>query len=335
MMNGDGAVSKEVQRYADVAMYDAEPIDRNDDGSITPKVYLLGMTSDPLGHIAAACKMYKGEVVRDLSEISDDERRDYFEQVQRTHLQAPFEFVDFHFMVEGVTRSLTHQMVRQRTAVYAQESLRFAVKPYIGDEVALPPSLIGTDPTRLSMHTNHGDTMRLVWDEALDNLGAAYHKLVGMGMPQEDARGLLPHNIATRLHYKTNLRNLLEHAGNRLCTQAQFEWRTVWIQIVQAIREYRVVSPSGHRWKSDAYDWQQDVLANLFRPICYLTGKCEFRADFDRACSIRDRVDQNAAVGRPSAQWDTHYGDDETVIQIRAIRPSEWLLDPAAARVRG
>jgi thymidylate synthase ThyX len=46
-------------------------------------------------------------------------------------LKAPLEAIDFHFMVEGVTRAHTHQEVRQRTAVFAQESMRFAVKDKI------------------------------------------------------------------------------------------------------------------------------------------------------------------------------------------------------------
>ena len=33
------------------------------------------------------------------------------------------------------------------------------------------------------------------------------------GVPAEDARGLLPTNIATRLHYRTDLRNLVNTAG--------------------------------------------------------------------------------------------------------------------------
>ena len=60
--------SKEVARFADQAMFVAEPIDV----SSGPKVHLLWMTPDPLGAIAAACKMYLGEVVRDLDEVTDE-----------------------------------------------------------------------------------------------------------------------------------------------------------------------------------------------------------------------------------------------------------------------
>lgn len=368
-------ISKDVQRYADVAMYDAEPVERNEDGSVTPKVYLLSMTADPLGVIAAGSMMYEGKVVRSLADVTHEDRHHYYEQIMNTHLKAPFELVDFHFMIEGVTRSFTHQMVRQRTAVFMQESLRFAVKNGMAEEVALPPSLIGSgegiNPETAEMdtellHKSPQEVMRGEWDHALKTVEDAYGKLVGMGMPAEDARGLLPHNVTTRLHYKTNLRNLLEHAGNRLCTQAQFEWRLVWMQIVQAIAEYkphaamlRSIAPGTlradslfleHLDNSDA--WQYEALSRVFKPVCYLTGKCEFRAQFDRHCSIRNRVDANHKVGRPSSEWGEEYDhvegnpivagvgpnsvmvdEKDAPVFIGAIRTEEWLLDPAAARV--
>jgi flavin-dependent thymidylate synthase len=344
--------TKAVQRWADKAMFSAEP----SNAAEGPRVYLLSMTPDPLGTIAAACKMYKGEVVRDLSDVTDAERREYFEQVQRTHLQAPFEFVDFHFMIEGVTRAFTHQMVRQRTAVYAQESLRFAVKEDAASAVALPPSLQGAEtagPTERTMHLTREQEMRDRWEVAVRGASDAYNDLVNLGMPAEDARGLLPHNITTRLHYKTNLRNLMEHAGNRLCTQAQFEWRQVWVRIVQAISEHdsQGNSRSGHKSLEQDDYWQQELLSSVFRPICYLTGKCEFKANFDRACSIRNRVEANHEVGRPSAEWSSEMdrvqgnpivvgvgpqsvvrNEESRPVFIGAIHPAEWLADPAAAR---
>lgn len=316
-------------------MFKAEPI-AADEG---PKVYLLWMTPDPLGAIAAACKMYKGEVVRDLATVTDAERLEYFQQVQRTKLKAPFEFVKFHFLIEGVTRAFTHQMVRQRTAVYAQESLRFAV---IGEEgggipVRLPPSLSG-------LPEDH--PQRVWWDGTVQHIGEMYRALVDDGVPAEDARGLLPHNVLTRLHYSTDLRALLDHAGNRLCTQAQFEWRLVFAKILEAIRDFPQNAPFN---TGESDEWQCETLSGIFKPVCYQTGKCEFKANFDRHCSIRERVDANEAMGRPSAEWDReadlgsaeHWRPGPMLPWVRdgrdiipAIKPGEWLLDQGAARQR-
>lgn len=320
-------------RWADRAMFQAEPIDVAEG----PRVYLLWMTPDPLGAIAAACKMYKGEVVRSLTGVTDVERLEFFEQVQKTKLKAPFEFVKFHFMIEGVTRAFTHQMVRQRTAVYAQESMRFAVPT--GEDVnlpvRLPPSLTGTNDaasrlwgTDEGVEPSSADHMRAKWDDCVNYIDEVYSDLVEMGMPAEDARGLLPTNTLTRLHYSTDLRALLDHAGNRLCTQAQFEWRLVFARIIEAIREANTSAIQIANGSEHVY--MADHLSGLFKPVCYQTGKCEFKANFDRACSIRDRVDSNAAINRPSSEWGKDLLTQE--IGIQAIKPGEWLLNPGAAR---
>lgn len=332
----------EIARFADVAMYDAEdmPFDVNREG---PQVHLLSMNADPLGDVAAMSMMYEGRVARSLADVTDSDRKHYFDQIKRTHLKAPFESVKFHFMIEGVTRSFTHQMVRQRTAVYAQESLRFAVKDTIDEEVALPPSLRGL---------KDDDPRVLLWRKAINRVDDTYHALVDGGIPAEDARGLLPHNITTRLHYVTDLRALQDHAGMRLCTQAQFEWRQVFVRIVEAIRNYDPFAATLRRNEAMVYDgagmpvastpdrWQFEEVANLFRPVCYLTGKCEFNASFDRHCSIRSRVNENAGIGRDSSEWgeDWHGTDPRSPSGaegfIGKIDPREWLMDPTSARTQ-
>jgi flavin-dependent thymidylate synthase len=301
---------KEIQNWVDPAMYAAEPI-----REVTPRVHLISATSDPLGAIAAACMIYEGKVCRGLHEVTDEMREHYWEEVQKTHLTAPLEFVDFHFLIEGVTRGFTHQLVRQRTAVYAQESTRFAVKENMADEVAMPPSLLemleGHDP---SCEEEPGEVE--IWNDALATTEKAYEELVNLGIPAEDARGLLPTNITTRIHYKTNLRNLADHAGNRLCTQAQFEWRQVFSELVKSIRFYCPpvkINPTTGLGEGLSQAWMFERIAdsNLFRPVCYAKGKCPFKADFDRGCTIRPRVEEG---------------------KFDEIDPREWLSDHKAAR---
>jgi flavin-dependent thymidylate synthase len=305
----------DVTKWGDQHQFVAEPMraTRTDEGHIIPRVHLVWMTPDPLGAVAALCRMYVGEPTYSLGDITDEERLRYLEQVQKTHLKAPLEAIKLHFFIEGVTRSFTHQMVRQRTAVYAQESMRFAVKENMADELSLPPSLAAL-PAK--------DHRREVWDRAVAVVSEAYNYLVANGIPAEDARGLAPHATTTRLHYVTDLRNLAEHAGNRLCTQAQFEWRIVFMGIVNAIRHYG----SDHLDHSGD-DWQFEAIADsgMFRPICYQLGKCMFEADFDRSCTIRSRVDKLGSLQVPSAHWHEVGGEDR-------IAPEEWLADPGAAR---
>lgn len=297
--------STEIMRYADSSMFEAAPMPK---GGV--QVHLLSMTEDPLGAIAAACLMYEGVPVRDLRDITDAQRQHYAEQVRKTHLKAPLEFVKFHFFIEGVDRAFTHQMVRQRTAVFAQESMRFAVKENFASEASLPPSLAAIPA--------HHPT-RQMWDEHMNSVEATYNYLVANGIPAEDARAMLPHNTTTRLHYSTDLRNLSDHAGNRLCTQAQFVWREVFTKIVDAIRNY---SERG----------AELVDLPLFKPVCYQMGHCPFRADFDRGCTIRSRVDAFAKAAVPPAEWGEGIGKPSYhSSMLQTIDDAEWQLDPKAA----
>lgn len=335
----------EVARWADQAMFEAAPIRRDDLGRVRPQVFLLSATPDPLGAVAAACRMYEGKPTYSLGDITDDERRHYWEQSIKTHLKAPWEFIDFHFFLEAVTRSFTHQAVRQRTAVFAQESLRFAVKEGLAQEVPLPPSILPED-----------ENAAKVWKIAVKAIDQAYTSLVNAGIPAEDARGLLPHAVATRMNYKTNFRNLIEHAGNRLCTQAQFEWRWVFLGIMKAIREY-----SGQPYVSTTpfttgmkpgmdddmtqfldedirvvgeSDWQWELIgtphASTFAPVCYHVGHCTFKASFDRQCTIRERVDAFAEAGVPADKWGVE--GINWAEPMGAINPEEWMSDPTAGR---
>jgi flavin-dependent thymidylate synthase len=298
-------MSKELSKFGDDAMYESRPMLRNSEGHVEPRVFLLSATSDPLGAIAAAMRMFRGDPPYRLADVTDEERRWAWEESIKGHLKAPWEMVDFQFMLEGVTRAFTHQLVRQRTAVYAQESLRFAVKEGFSDEVPMPISVQGDEQAEA------------FWKQSIKATEKGYDALVNMGVPAEDARGLLPHAVTTRVIYKTTLRGLLEHAGNRLCTQAQFEWRAVFLGIIKAIRTYG--------------DWQFELIAKpipeTFAPVCYQKGRCPFMSELDRGCAIRSRVEAFHAAGIEPRFWhasSTEYKGHST------INPLEWLANPRA-----
>lgn len=339
----------DIQKWADAAMFPAEPIEKEKDAThVMPKVYLLWMTPDPLGALAAMNFIYSGRVIRSLSELTNEDRKYHWEQTMRAHLEAPLEAIKFHFLIEGVDRGFTHQLVRQRTAVYAQESLRFAVKENMAAEVVVPPHLLGLPDDHPKM---------MLWRRAIEAVEESYSGLVDSGLPAEDARSLLPTATATRVHYITDLRGLKLHAGNRLCTQAQFHWRLVFNGIVSAIRNY------GHQLIGEhfctqtgqhpndlplqpgdaAYDkalenvggWQFETISDsmLFRPVCFHLNRCPWRDDIAamRTCSIRAQVDILSDMGVPSSKWESDQPIHRDGTEVEPIRPEDWLMDPDSA----
>jgi flavin-dependent thymidylate synthase len=328
----------DVVRAADAAQYARPAIPAEQRGQI--RVRLLNATPDPLGSVAALIEQYKGNVIRSLSEVTDEQRRAALADMSKTVLSGPLEAVQFHWQIEGVTRSITHQMVRSRASFFAQESLRFAVpEGNWADEIPLPPSLAGVkvpegrhlDSGKEWIPAGEGELALDAWQDAMINAQNAYTRLIELGVPAEEARGVLPHDMPTRIHWVCDLRTLLAEAGKRTCTQAQFPWRMIFAGMASALRKYGTAMQPGHAWYSDD-EWQFSEIANALRPVCFQTGRCGFMAQFDRSCKIRARVDAFAAAGVPSSGWGETYQNGPESSRIEAIHDYEWAADPSAAR---
>lgn len=129
----------------------------------------------------------------------------------RDTIKSSWEFVDYVFKIEGVTRAFTHQLVRTRTGSYAQESQRTVD---VSDHDVIRPDLEGFNLTR--------------WQAAEATMMESYAGMLSHGVPAQDARGILPTNISTSIIAKFNLRTLHETAKLRLCTRTQGEYQDVF-----------------------------------------------------------------------------------------------------------
>lgn len=347
-------------RKADVAQYAREPMP--DAARKGIQVTLIDAPVDPLGTMAVIGGIYEGRVARSKAEVTDEQRRSMLADMQATVLNGPLESILFTFLVEGVDRAITHQMVRNRFAFYAQESLRFAVAEDWAQEIPLPPSLAGLAEDAPAVG---------VWRRSLNQAEDNYAALLGAGMPAEEARGVLPHAITTRLYWTVSLRTLIMEAGKRTCTQAQFPWRMLFAGVAKALRArgedsqggpqsemmtgYKDARGDKHYTNESVQEllrynrpedvvadevtilgdpevfqgdgWQYEALAGLLRPVCYQTGSCGFMAKFDRGCTIRSRVDANEKLGRPSAEWGTQYDVVDPLEVVVGVGPQSVVVD--------
>ena len=136
------------------------------------------------------------------------------------------EHATFTFSVSGVSRALTHQLVRHRIASFSQQSQRY---------VSL------TEPSFVTPHTVEADPEALrVFDETMDAIWDAYSKLEAMGIPAEDARYLLPNGCTTNITITMNARELLHFFSLRCCNRAQWEIREMADRMLALCKE---VSP--------------------------------------------------------------------------------------------
>jgi flavin-dependent thymidylate synthase len=130
-----------------------------------------------------------------------------------TTIRSSWEFVDYTFEIKGVTRAFTHQLVRTRTASYAQQAQR--VVDMRGFNCTLPASVLD-NPTALG-----------AWRNAIMSIQNAYAAMVENGIPAQDARGVLPTNVHTNIIAKMNLRTMADLVAKRENLRAQGEYAEV------------------------------------------------------------------------------------------------------------
>src|SRR3982751_1699601 len=118
---------------------------------------------------------------------------------------STIEHVVFTFGISGVSRTLSHQLVRHRAGVaFDQQSQRYVT--YKQAATMLPQTIADAAPdVRERYEDQVGDAMSL------------YGDLVSAGIPGEDARFVFPNATRTNLVMTTNLRALIPTLGLRLC----------------------------------------------------------------------------------------------------------------------
>lgn len=174
---------------------------------------------------------------------TEAQRLEHLEYMRDT-IKSSWEFVDYIFKIEVVTRAFTHQLVRTRTGSYAQQAMR--VVDARAQPIEEPPS-IAANP---AWHQR--------WTEGVNAMIEAYGGLLDAGAPAQDARGILPTNVTTNIMCKYNLRTLHDMAKLRLCTRTQGEYQDVF----RAMRDCVVA----------VHPWADEFL----QVHCVATGTCAF-----------------------------------------------------------
>lgn len=201
--------------------------------------------------------------MEEVREMPEEEKSAQLRHIKNT-IKSSWEFVDFTFLIDGVTRAFTHQLVRTRTASYAQQSQR-AVD--ISDAPILPgPSVKEYDQLE-------------AWEDSAADARSAYTRLLEFGVNPQDARGIMPTNTATNILMKASLRTLHDMAKLRLCVRTQGEYQEVFKLIRQEVYA--------------AMPWTEGML----EVHCVSIGTCAFHDLPLDQCSIKPYV-FNPETGR-------------------------------------
>lgn len=127
------------------------------------------------------------------------------------------------FAVSGVSRACTHQLVRHRLCSFSQKSQRYVSEK--GADFVVPESVSAND-----------EAME-VFERATSGALASYEKLVGMGIPKEDARFVISGAVRTDIVLSANLRELRHVVELRGSRHAQWEIRSLAVAMLRILKE--------------------------------------------------------------------------------------------------
>ncbi len=202
---------------------------------VTPTVRLAAHTPEPEQTIAATAKLCYASRTEGILDQDAGDARTFVRMLRKLGHLSPIEHASFTFYVEGVSRALTHQLVRHRLASYSQRSQR-----YVGHadfDYVCPPQLAGREVTVDGKTTDareyFAETMKLIAERyrtLQEALGATGEQ------SNQDARYVLPNACETKIFVTMNARELLHFFAERLCGRAQWEIRGVAERMLELVR---------------------------------------------------------------------------------------------------
>ncbi|MEB3859904.1 MAG: FAD-dependent thymidylate synthase [Desulfurococcales archaeon] len=228
------------------------------------------------------------------------------ETYRRMHF-SPWEHSVYTFVVDGLSRVASHQLVRHRIASYTQQSMRYT-EGYLRDmaleasrllSMGCPGKPRGEASKAYACYSKAleaasrdlgGDELiAIAWKayvappriarralveyyRGLVRASAEYYRLLSMGVSKEDARFLIPHAVRTRITVTMNARELVQtFFPLRMCTKAQWEIRLIaWM----LWRELSKVHPLLFMWAGPSCVFRENTTRDKPSPLeDYVRGR--------------------------------------------------------------
>jgi thymidylate synthase (FAD) len=176
------------------------------------EVALLNHTPDAQRAIAAAARLCYAPVgaAQLMEDMTDEAILKVLATIMRSGHFSALEHASYTFSIEGVSRALTHQLVRHRLASFNQQSQRYVA--FTDSLEAITPPAVAAD-----------ERASACFDEAVEAAHKAYGELIKLGIAAEDARYVLPNAAAAKIVVTMNIRELLHFFTLRCCHRAQWE----------------------------------------------------------------------------------------------------------------
>jgi len=213
------------------------------------KVILVSHTPEPEKIISAAAKLcYSSSGISDLlDDLTEEEINKFLNILMNMGHASPIEHVSFTFGIEGVSRSLTHQLVRHRLANYSQKSQRYVREGQFG--YIIPPEIEKDEKAKAifvqameDQQKAYNELAEILMDKHLKEIAGQYKnenkaRSAAEKIAIEDARYVLPNACETKIFATMNARELLHFFKQRCCNRAQWEIRELATQMLKLVKD--------------------------------------------------------------------------------------------------
>lgn len=182
------------------------------------EVELISSTPNAEALVARAASLcYSKE-----AKLNEENIKHFIEKLLKMGHLSVFEHISFTFRISGVSRVLTHQLVRHRLASYTQQSQRYVF--FEKARYIIPKSI---------KEKGLGEA----FSKKVEELTDFYHSLIDAGIPKEDARYILPSSFETRIIVTMNARELIHFFRLRCCNRAQWEIRDMADKMLSIVKD--------------------------------------------------------------------------------------------------
>ncbi|MDB4905399.1 MAG: hypothetical protein JWO05_183 [Gemmatimonadetes bacterium] len=167
------------------------------------------------------------------------ETREYLENIKKQGHGSVLEHANYSLLIEGISRSLTHELVRHRAGfAYSQLSQR-----YVDESKAsfvVPPAIIGDEALETAWRSQiegaQAAYVALV-EQLMDRYGWVTDKVHRRKMAREAARGVLPNSTETKIVVTGNARAWRTMLELRSGEGAEQEIRRMAVMVLRVLQQ--------------------------------------------------------------------------------------------------
>jgi thymidylate synthase (FAD) len=165
--------------------------------------------------------------------------REYLENIKKQGHGSVLEHANYSLLLEGVSRSLTHELVRHRAGfAYSQLSQRYVDES--DANFVVPPAIIGDQALEgawsAQIESAQGTYVALV-SQLMERYGWVADKVHRRKMAREAARGVLPNSTETKIVVTGNARAWRTMLELRSSEGAELEIRRMAVTVLRVLTE--------------------------------------------------------------------------------------------------